>query len=342
MRYPKFLEENGNIGFIAPSFGCVGDPYESAFNNALETFTRMGYKTVLGPNCRKAEGIGISAAPEECGKELNEAYLSKESDVLISCGGGELMCEDIPYFDFEAIAKAEPKWFIGYSDNTNFAFLSATIADTAAIYGPCAGSYGMRKWHPAIEDAFGLLKGEKLSFSSYDGWEMESLKDTDPLAPYNITEKMQLVYGDGKNSDGVSFGGRMLGGCLDCLTTFLGTRFDKVKDFTERYASDGIIWFIESCDLNVMGIRRCLWQMREAGWFEHTKGFLIGRPYHYDEPMMGLDRHEAVMGVLREFNVPVIMDIDLGHLPPMIPFIEGGYAEVKAEGNNLNISYELK
>ena len=40
MRYPDFLRDNGTIGFVAPSFGCVGDPYESAFNNALETFEK--------------------------------------------------------------------------------------------------------------------------------------------------------------------------------------------------------------------------------------------------------------------------------------------------------------
>ena len=340
MRYPDFLRDSGTIGFVAPSFGCVGDPYESAFNNALETFEKMGYKTVLGPNCRKAEGIGISSTPENCGKELNEAYLSNESDILISCGGGELMCEDIPYFDLEAIAKAKPKWFMGYSDNTNFGFLSATIADTAAVYGPCAGTFGMRKWHPAVHDAFDLLCGKKKEFSNYDGWEMESLKDTDPLAPYNITEKPGIAYGDKK--DEAEFKGRMIGGCLDCLTTFLGTRFDRVKEFCEKYSDDGIIWFIESCDLNVMGIRRAIWQMKEAGWFSHVKGFLIGRPYHFDEPMMGLDRYEAVMGILREYDVPVVMDIDLGHLPPMMPFVEGAMAEVKAKGNSIKICYDFR
>ena len=338
MRYPEFLKDNGTIGFVAPSFGCVGEPYESAFNSALKKFNEMGYKTVLGPNCRLAEGIGISNTPEKCGKELNEAYTSAESDILISCGGGELMCEDIPYFDFEAIKNASPKWYIGYSDNTNFTFLSATIADTAAIYGPCAGAFGMRKWHPSIEDSFSLLRGEKLKFSTYDGWELTSLKDEDPLAPYNITEKTELYC----ELPETAFKGRLIGGCMDCLGVLLGTRFDKVKDFTQKYADDGFIWFLEACDLNVLSIRRQLWQMREAGWFENVKGFLIGRPLHYDEPIMGLDRHEAVASILKEFNVPIIMDIDLGHLPPMMPMITGALAEVNYKNNNLSISYTLQ
>ena len=48
----------------------------------------------------------------------------------------------------------------------------------------------------------------------------------------------------------------LVGGCMDCLVNLTGTSFDKVKEFNERYAADGIIWFLESCDLNVFAIRR--------------------------------------------------------------------------------------
>ena len=47
-------------------------------------------------------------------------------DAIISCGGGELMCEILRYVDFERIAQAKPKWFMGYSDNTNLTFLLTT------------------------------------------------------------------------------------------------------------------------------------------------------------------------------------------------------------------------
>ena len=80
----------------------------------------MGYKTIEGPNCRCDSGIGISNTPKKCAEELNESYASADSDVLISCGGGELMCEVVPYIDFERVKQSKPKWYMGYSDNTNF------------------------------------------------------------------------------------------------------------------------------------------------------------------------------------------------------------------------------
>ena len=90
-----------------------------------EKWKEMGYQLDLGPNCYAEHGIGISAAPEECGKELTEYYVSEKNDCLISCGGGELMCEDLDYVDFEKIRKAPAKWYLGYSDNTHFYVSSA-------------------------------------------------------------------------------------------------------------------------------------------------------------------------------------------------------------------------
>ncbi len=157
MRYPKFLPEGGTIGFLAPSFGCNIEPYRSAFGHAVEKLQALGYRQVFGPNCYAGEGVGISNTPEKCAGEVMDMFLSREADCLISCGGGELMCEILPFVDFEKLAEAEPKWFMGYSDNTNLTYLLATLADTASVYGPCAAAFGMEPWHASLEDALGIL-----------------------------------------------------------------------------------------------------------------------------------------------------------------------------------------
>ena len=111
MRYPSFLQEQGTIGFAAPSFGCATEPYKTAFLHAQEKLAGMGYRLDLGPNCYAREGIGISNTPEKCGRELTEYLLTDKNDILISCGGGELMCETLDFVDFDAIRKAQPKWY---------------------------------------------------------------------------------------------------------------------------------------------------------------------------------------------------------------------------------------
>ena len=342
MRYPQNLKKGGTIGFVAPSFGCATEPYKSAFLNAHKKFQEMGYQCQLGPNCYASEGIGISNTPEKCGKELTESYRSGENDCLISCGGGELMCEILEYVDFDAIREAPPKWYLGYSDNTNFTYLLTTLCDTASVYGPCAADFGMEPWHPSLNDTFGILTGEVRTVQNYDGWEKAdcSLKTEEtPLEPYHITEPMILKkYPD---QDTV-FEGRLLGGCLDCLVNLKGTEFDKTTEFIEKYKEDGILWFLEACELNVFSIRRAIWQLDHAGWFQYTKGFLIGRPMMFDQPAMGLDQYHAVTDLLAKYQVPVIMDVDLGHLHPAMPLITGSYANVRVEGNSIEIHMECR
>ncbi len=353
MRYPEFLADGGSIGFAAPSFGCNIEPYKSAFENALKNFEKMGHWSVLGPNVYEGKGTGISNTPELCGQELTDMYCSDETDVLISCGGGELMCETMEHVDFERIRAAKPKWFEGYSDNTNFGFLLTTMCDTASIYGPCAPAFGMREWHPAIQDAYELLRGQKLEETGYPKYEKDSLKDEQhPLEPYNVTEPRVIRLfnpsEDGKRlnpagwTDETGFSGRLIGGCMDCLVNLLGTEYDYVKEFNAQYAQDGIIWFLESCDLNVFAIRRAIWQMKHAGWFQNVRGFLIGRPYCNGQTMMGLDQYRAVTELLAEYEVPVLMDLDIGHIAPQMPLINGAVADVSLKGQELNIGFRLE
>ncbi len=347
MRYAEFLKKDGVIGFVAPSFGCATEPYRSAFDSAKKEFARRGYILVTGPNCYESSGIGISSTPQKCGEELTYMYINSSSDILISCGGGELMCETLEYVDFDKIKNSPPKWYLGYSDNTNFTFLQTILNDTASIYGVCAGAFGMKPWHKAIDDTFRLITGKKLCFTGYDKWEKESLKsEENPCATMNVTEKRITPAFIGSKriaceDTDITFSGRLIGGCMDCLVNILGTKYDKVADFNERYKEDGFIWFLESCDLNVFAIRRAMWQMENAGWFKYLKGFVIGRPLVFGQEMMGLDQYEAVLGIIGKYNVPVIMDADLGHLSPTMPLICGSVATVSIKGNNYSIDMKL-
>lgn len=346
MRFGAYLPEGGAIGFVAPSFGCNIEPYRTCFDNACRQFRKLGYRLDPGPNCYAGEGIGISNTPEKCAAELMEYYQSDQNDVLISCGGGELMCEILDHMDFERLKKADPKWFMGYSDNTNMTYLLATLCDTASIYGPCAASFGMEPWHTSLKDAMDLLTGKRDSVRGYSMWESAQAKEElkaegNPLAPYRLDKEKILKSYVGQTpvpeNQKLQFEGRLIGGCMDCLVNLLGTRFDKTAAFAERYKEEGLIWFLEACDLNVFGIRRAMWQMEEAGWFRYVKGFLIGRPLCYGQELMGLDAREAILKVVGEKQVPVILDADIGHLSPMMPLVVGSHARVSVRGNDIAV-----
>lgn len=391
MRYPDFLQNSGRIGFIAPSFGCAEGAYRWRFDKAIENINNLGYETVLGPNVYSAEGIGISNTPQKCAKEANDFFMNDKSDVILSCGGGELMCEILPFIDFEGIATANPKWFLGYSDNTNLTFLLNTLCDTASIYGPCAGNYMRRDsyieayrfimskaqksqeeideladtMYQMSQEAFDMLRGKKLSFKNfekwyeehkitdlealqfesdflYDGEENSAIENAFQFSDFTPHEHKHVLRSGDKEVSELKFEGRIIGGCLDCLSNLVGTKFDKVCDFAKHYKDDGIIWFLESCDLNVMSQARSYWSLENAGWFENAKGFIIGRPLQFDDTFGDFDHYEAAIRALSKYNVPIILDADIGHLSPQMPIMSGAYAKVIADKKNMTISYELR
>lgn len=341
MRRPEFLGKDGTIGFVAPSFGCNIEPYRSGFDAAQRRFRSMGHPCRLGPNCYEGKGIGISNTPQKCGEEINAFFADPDLSLLLSCGGGELMCEILDYVDFEKLAQSEPKWYMGYSDNTNLTFLLATLCDTMAVYGPCAPAFGMEPWHPALQDAYDLVTGRTREIQGYPLWERESLKDeAHPLIPYHVTEPRVLhQYPDQKP---FSVRGRLIGGCLDCLGNLVGTKYDRVAEFAKRYQTDGLVWYLESCDLHPLAIRRTLWQLSHAGWFAYVRAFLIGRPLCFGTEEFGLDQYQAVTDILGEYHVPVVMDVDIGHLPPMMPVVNGAEAEVSVRNNDICLRYFLE
>ena len=58
--------------------------------------------------------------------------------------------------------------------------------------------------------------------------------------------------------------------------------------------------------------------------------------------VMGVDKYTAVIDILQDFNVPILMDVDLGHLSPSIPIKNGAKALVSYIDGNIKIEYLKK
>jgi len=79
--------------------------------------------------------------------------------------------------------------------------------------------------------------------------------------------------------------------------------------------------------------------MRIAGWFENCSGLMFGRS-EANKPVENYTVEDVYQDLADELEMPVIYDIDCGHLPPQITFINGAYAEVKvSEGQGTVLQY---
>ena len=153
MRYPEFIAQGETIGFPAPSFGANIEPYRTALDHALEVLSARGYEVKPGPNAYAGDGIGISSTPESCGREFTEMYCADDTAALIACGGGELACETLANVDLDAVRAAKPKWFEGYSDNTNLTFTLTTLR-LNVWHGAVAYVRERRAWHAVRQQRF--------------------------------------------------------------------------------------------------------------------------------------------------------------------------------------------
>ncbi len=324
---PKYLKRNDTISLVAPSFGCTIYPYDERMKVSIDKLSK-DYRIVVGENCKKSEGIVASNTAKKRADEFMKAYLS-DASVIWSVGGGETMVEILPHIDFKKIKEAEAKWFVGYSDNTNLTYTLTTFNDLETIYGACFPSF----YDQEADEVLRMLLGKK-DFAGYQMYQSLSA-DSHDLSPIKLDTKKEIKAFNYTKE----FNGRLIGGCLDCLITLCGTRFDKTKEYIERHKKEGIIFFLEACDLNVIAYRRALFQLKESGWFQYIKGFIIGRPLHINEDFFGQNYADTTIDMLKEFNVPILLDCDIGHLKPTIPLRCGAMATIKLDNDNILISY---
>ena len=339
MRYGKFLTKGSKIALCSPSFGSPLDPYYSRLKSAIDTFRNLGFQVIEGDYIWSLDRIR-STSKENRAKEFMDLYLDPNVDFIYSVAGGEVMMEIIPLIDFDKIKNAPPKFFAGFSDNTNISFLLATLCDTASIYYDCAGTFGMKPWHYSTKRGMDILMGNNIVQESFDKYQVIDLKweENNPLASLNCTE--DDVWHNLKNEEKLEIKGRMLGGCLDILKMYCGTRFDKVSDFAEKYKNDGILWYLEACDLSSLDVYRTLFQLREAGWFKYAKGFVFGRPNNNSNPF-SYTHHDAIKEALGDLNLPIITDADFGHIPPAFVIINGAIGKFTSEKGKGTLSTSL-
>jgi muramoyltetrapeptide carboxypeptidase LdcA involved in peptidoglycan recycling len=324
MKIPKFLHKNDTISLCAPSFGILISPYKERYESALKLFTDKGYKLIETKSTRLFDHAQ-SAPAKIRAQEFMECYLDDNIDFIISVAGGERMMEILPYLDFNLIRQAKPKFFMGFSDNTVLTFALTTLCDIATIYGVCMPSFGMRPWDDSISDAYEVITGTKTIQHSYPFYEAEGKEQVvgQELSGYNLTAPVK--WETNTNQD-ITVSGILLGGCLDVLSILVGTKFDQVKEFALKQ-DEGILWYLEACDLHSLATLRALWQMKYADWFVNVKGFIIGRPLNTDV-IFDVSQKDAVLSVLEDLGVPIIFDADIGHVPPMMTMINGVYATV--------------
>lgn len=342
MIYPFHLDKGYKVGVTATSAGCESEADLGALESSMRHFAELGYPVIVTNNVRSCcKGRSSDGATRAW--ELAQLFEDKEVRAIFAAHGGDYLVEMLSHMNFNVI-RENPKWFQGYSDTTGLTFTITTNLDIATIYSYNFGTFGMEHWHSSLVNNLQILEGHDIIQHSFDLFQDGYRKKITGREEFALEKPVEWknIYPDFYDQqEEIILNGRAIGGCLDVLLTLIGTRFDKTKEFIEKYKQDGLIWFLESFDLGSEALTRALWQLKEAGWFEHVVGFVFGRPAMYHtETDTAYD--EAVLAVLGELNVPIILDTDIGHKPPQFAMINGAIAKIKSKAGKGSIIFERR
>jgi muramoyltetrapeptide carboxypeptidase len=133
--------------------------------------------------------------------------------------------------------------------------------------------------------------------------------------------------------------GRLIGGCIETVSILAGTRYGDVAGFAEQHAPEGLVVYLEASEDGAVDVARDLWRLRLAGWFDRARAVLIGRTSAPDAP--GFSQVDAVRSVLGDLGLPVVLDVDCGHVPPHLALVNGALAEVTVDGDRQEIVQRL-
>ncbi|PFA67046.1 LD-carboxypeptidase [Bacillus sp. AFS015802] len=323
--YP-LLKGNSTVGLTAPSSGVPHELHD-LLKKAIAKMEEKGYVIECGETVWK-QHKAKSAPAKERADELNRMLQDESISLIAPPWGGELLIEVLELIDYEQI---KPKWVLGYSDISALLLAITLKTGMATAHGTNLIDLRGEETDPTTKQWEKVLSTDKgSSVTQYSSRKHQ--KQWDHLHPspsvFHLTEStVWKTIGDRE----VEMKGRFLGGCIDVIRNLIGTPYGDVASFRKKHiVGEPIIWYLENCEINTADLRRTLVQMKLAGWLDHSSGLLFGRSA-VNTPVDDYWAEDVYHELEEELQIPVVYDVDCGHQPPQITFINGAYGEVEVQ-----------
>ena len=325
MRYPNH-KKKATIGVTAPSSG-VPEALHSLLSESQKSMEAKGYLLHIGETVWTQDKAKSAPAAKRA-KEFMEMITDETIDFIIPPWGGELFMEMVDKIDYSILPE---KWILGYSD-TSALLLAVTLkTGIATAHGvnlvDLRGSYSdetTAMW----ETVLSTKKGGCIIQSSSDFYQKEWQHENPSPCVFHLTEETKWKT---ISENAVELEGRILAGCIDIIRHLIGTPYGDIQTFRENHTKgEPIIWVLENCELNTADLRRSLIQMKLAGWFDNCSGILFGRS-PANTPVDNYLVEDIYQALAEELAIPIVYDIDCGHVPPQITFINGAFGKVNVK-----------
>ncbi|WP_433090017.1 S66 family peptidase [Dactylosporangium sp. CA-052675] len=320
---------------MSPSFAAPG-LFPAVHERAMDRLAEVtGLVPVEYPTTRR-----VGASPEDRAADVNAAFADPSIRAIIATVGGEDQITVVPHLD-PALARADPKPFLGTSDNTNLHhWLWAN--GIASFYG------GSTQVHlgpgPAVDDVHArslraaLLTGGRLEITDPGTSEDVGVDWSDPRALTSYGERAPTEpwswHGPARTVTG-----RTWGGCLEVIEWVLTAgRFP-----FPPAALDGGVMLLETSE-ELLPARNVAWIVRalgERGLLAAVSAVLLARPPVSDltrrpapaeRARLRAAQRDAVLAEVARYNPEAVFvsGIPFGHTRPQWLLPHGG--EVTVDG----------
>ena len=304
--FPKSLKKGDKIAIISPA----GAVEESQLTLTLDLIKNKGYEPLIGKYTfgKFSNGYNYSGTEEERIQDINWALNNSEISAIWASRGGYGCQHLLKHLKLKEFKK-NPKWYIGYSDNTVIqSYLLKN--DFASIHGQTIKTPSFGVSEESYTKIFDILEGKKLKYS---------------------VEK-HLLNKKGKAE------GELIGGNLALVYALLGTKFS--FDFKDK------ILFLEDIGENFYSLDRMLMSLDLAGVFKKINGLIIGGMTNMGsenenknyEASFDEFAYEIIAHRLKKYHFPTLFGFPNGHIFDNRPLIIG--AKVKMEvGEKVNLNF---
>ena len=301
--FPKSLKKGDKIAIISPA----GFVEEAPLQSTLNLIQSKGYEPVFGKHTlgKFTNGYNYSGTEKERIQDLNWALNNDEISAIWATRGG-YGCQHLLRHLKLSKFRENPKWYIGYSDNTviNSYLLKNGFA---SIHGQTIKTTSFGVSEEGYENIFKILEGKNLKYS---------------LEKHHFNKKGVVE-------------GELIGGNLALIYALLGTNYS--------YQFKDKILFIEDIGENFYALDRMLMSLDLAGVFRKIKGLIIGgmtnmgdekENKNYEEPFDEF-AYEIIAQRLKNYNFPTLFGFPNGHIFDNRPLIIGGKVKIEVGENGL-------
>jgi muramoyltetrapeptide carboxypeptidase len=322
---PK-LVPGDEIRVIAPSTSMI-ILKEAQMDIAIQRLTNLGFKVTFGKNA-DAHDEFFSSSISERAEDLHHAFSDPNVKGILTAIGGYNANQLLKYIDYQLIS-SNPKVFCGYSDITALQLAIYQKTGLVTYSGPHFSSFGMKHGIEYTLESFlnAVTNDAPYEISPSASWSDDAwYLDQENRVFHEQSDYLLIREGEAE--------GTLIGGNLCTMNLLQGTEF-------MPSLKNAILFIEDDEESHSRSFDRDLQSLLHLPDASEIKALLIGR-FQKNSNITEEALRKIILSKKELTNIPVIANVNIGHVQPFATVPVGATATIKARKGDTEIFIEQR